>query len=81
MPPDIEVACYAYEGINAVKDALRAGLAVSEQDLQVKVCSQPLPLFRTLPLALLCCLVIRHQSGPVCCLLNSLVTLWMPFFL
>jgi len=34
---DIEVACYAYEGINAVKDALRAGLAVSEQDLQVKI--------------------------------------------
>jgi translation initiation factor 2 subunit 1 len=34
---DIEVACYAYEGINAVKDALRAGLAVSEEDLQVKI--------------------------------------------
>lgn len=34
---DVEVACYAYEGINAVKDALRAGLAVSEEDLQVKV--------------------------------------------
>lgn len=34
---DVEVACYAYEGINAVKDALRAGLAVSEEDLQVKI--------------------------------------------
>lgn len=34
---DVEVACYAYEGINAVKEALRAGLAVSEEDLQVKI--------------------------------------------
>eukprot|EP00037_Helgoeca_nana_P012512 m.113827 g.113827 ORF g.113827 m.113827 type:complete len:332 (+) comp21488_c0_seq4:274-1269(+) len=28
---DIEVACYAYEGINAVKEALRAGLALSDE--------------------------------------------------
>jgi len=38
---DVEVACYAYEGINAVKDALRAGLAVSmedeQEDLEVKI--------------------------------------------
>lgn len=34
---DLEVACYAYEGINAVKDALRAGLAVSEPDSEVKI--------------------------------------------
>ena len=37
MLPDIEVACYAYEGINAVKDALRAGLSLSQEDLEVKV--------------------------------------------
>jgi len=34
---DVEVACYAYEGINAVKDALRAGLAVSDEELEVKI--------------------------------------------
>ena len=34
---DIEVACYAYEGINAVKAALRAGLAHSTEDLPIKV--------------------------------------------
>lgn len=34
---DIEVACYAYEGINAVKEALRAGLALSTEDLEIKV--------------------------------------------
>lgn len=34
---DIEVACYAYEGINAVKEALQAGLALSSEDLEVKI--------------------------------------------
>lgn len=34
---DIEVACYAYEGINAVKEALRAGLALSSKDLEIKI--------------------------------------------
>lgn len=34
---DIEVACYAYEGIDAVKAALRAGLAVSTEDFPIKV--------------------------------------------
>jgi translation initiation factor 2 subunit 1 len=37
MRADIEVACYAYEGIDAVKAALRAGEAVSTGDLAVKV--------------------------------------------
>ena len=35
--PDVEVACYGYEGIDAVKKALRAGLAVSCEAMPIKV--------------------------------------------
>ncbi|KAL0277782.1 UNVERIFIED_CONTAM: hypothetical protein PYX00_004946 [Menopon gallinae] len=34
---DIEVACYGYEGIDAVKTALRAGLSVSTEELPIKI--------------------------------------------
>lgn len=34
---DIEVSCYAYEGIEAVKKALRTGLECSKQDMAVKI--------------------------------------------
>ncbi|KAG8332273.1 eukaryotic translation initiation factor 2 subunit 1 [Homalodisca vitripennis] len=34
---DIEVACYGYEGIDAVKAALKAGLACSTEDLPIKI--------------------------------------------
>lgn len=34
---DIEVACYGYEGIDAVKTALRAGLALSTEELPIKI--------------------------------------------
>ena len=34
---DIHVSCYAYEGIDAVKAALRAGLSVSTEQMPVKV--------------------------------------------
>lgn len=34
---DIEVACYGYEGIDAVKDALRAGLSCSTESMPIKV--------------------------------------------
>ena len=34
---DIEVSCYAYEGIDAVKDALRAGIACSTDDVPIKI--------------------------------------------
>lgn len=40
--PDIEVACYGYEGIDAVKDALRAGLNCSTEAMPIKVCVPPL---------------------------------------
>lgn len=36
---DIEVACYGYEGINAVKEALRAGLGCSTEAMPIKVTS------------------------------------------
>ena len=34
---DIEVACYGYEGIDAVKAALREGLKFSTEEMPVKV--------------------------------------------
>lgn len=34
---DIECACYGYEGIDAVKTALKAGLAHSSDDLPIKI--------------------------------------------
>lgn len=35
---DIEVACYGYEGIDAVKSALKEGLKFSTEELPIKVC-------------------------------------------
>ncbi len=34
---DVEVACFSYEGVDAVKNALRAGLNLSTEDLPIKV--------------------------------------------
>jgi len=34
---DVEVLCYAYEGIDAVKKALRAGLALSTEEVPLKI--------------------------------------------
>ena len=34
---DIDVSCYGYEGIDAVKTALRAGLKQSTEDMPIKV--------------------------------------------
>jgi len=34
---DIEVACYGYEGIGAVKQALKAGIACSTEDIPIKI--------------------------------------------
>lgn len=36
---DLEVACYGYEGVDAVKDSLRAGLNVSTSEMPIKVVS------------------------------------------
>ena len=35
---DIEVACYAYEGIDAVKAALKQGISMSTEEMPIKVC-------------------------------------------
>ncbi|XP_014216861.1 eukaryotic translation initiation factor 2 subunit 1 [Copidosoma floridanum] len=34
---DVEVACYGYEGIDAVKASLKAGLALSTEELPIKI--------------------------------------------
>ncbi|XP_067937877.1 eukaryotic translation initiation factor 2 subunit 1-like [Watersipora subatra] len=34
---DVEVACYHYDGIDAVKTALKAGLTVSTEDMPIKI--------------------------------------------
>uniref|UniRef100_A0A1B0CFE1 Eukaryotic translation initiation factor 2 subunit 1 n=1 Tax=Lutzomyia longipalpis TaxID=7200 RepID=A0A1B0CFE1_LUTLO len=34
---DIECACYGYEGIDAVKEALRSGLELSTEELPIKI--------------------------------------------
>ena len=34
---DIEVGCCAYEGIDAVKNALRAGITCSTDDMPIKI--------------------------------------------
>jgi len=34
---DIEVSCYGYEGIDAVKEALMQGLKLSTEELPIKV--------------------------------------------
>jgi len=34
---DIEVACYGYEGIGAVKNALKAGIACSTEEIPIKI--------------------------------------------
>ena len=38
---DIEVACYGYEGVDAVKEALKCGLNMSTEDMPIKVCCLP----------------------------------------
>ena len=39
FPPssDIEVSCYGYEGIDAVKSSLKAGLAQSTEEMPIKI--------------------------------------------
>lgn len=36
---DIEVSCYGYDGIDAVKDALMSGLGLSTEEMPIKVSS------------------------------------------
>ena len=38
--PDIEVSCYSYEGVDAVKSALKQGLNFTTEDMPIKVISR-----------------------------------------
>ncbi|CAG0922376.1 unnamed protein product [Notodromas monacha] len=42
---DIEVTCFSYGGIDAIKEALRAGLACSTKDISIKIQLIAAPLF------------------------------------
>lgn len=51
---DIECACYGYEGIDAVKAALRAGLELSTEELPIKINLIAPPLYG-MPLNFIIC--------------------------
>jgi len=42
---DLEVTCFGYEGIDAIKDALRAAEALSTEDMQIKISLVAPPLY------------------------------------
>ena len=42
---DVEVSCFSYEGIDAIKEALQAAEAVSTEQMQVKVKLVAAPLY------------------------------------
>ena len=42
---DIEVYCYEYEGVDAVKAALKAGMSLSTEDVPIKVNLISSPLY------------------------------------
>lgn len=42
---DLEVTCFAYEGIDAIKDALRAGESLSLEDMPIKIKLVAPPLY------------------------------------
>ena len=49
---DIEVTCFEYEGVDAVKKALKAGLATATEEfpVQIQLVSSPLYVLHLLPL-------------------------------
>ena len=40
-PTEVEVSCYGYEGIDAVKEALAAGLHKSTEEMPIRVSYLP----------------------------------------
>eukprot|EP00123_Amoebidium_parasiticum_P007470 comp18144_c1_seq1/m.18885 comp18144_c1_seq1/g.18885 ORF comp18144_c1_seq1/g.18885 comp18144_c1_seq1/m.18885 type:complete len:323 (-) comp18144_c1_seq1:142-1110(-) len=42
---DVDVSCFAYEGVDAVKTALRTGLAMSKEDMPIKINLVAPPLY------------------------------------
>lgn len=61
---DIECACYEYEGIDAVKAALKAGLELSTEDLPIKINLIAPPLYGSF-------YICFHSR------LNSNLTIWI----
>lgn len=51
---DIECACYGYEGIDAVKAALKAGLNLSTEELPIKINLIAPPLYGWLVVTVCC---------------------------
>jgi hypothetical protein len=68
---DIEVACYGYEGIDAVKTALRAGLACSTEELPIKINLIAPPLYGNILWKIL--LIQPHNFGFRCTLEPHLI--------
>lgn len=54
---DIECACYGYEGIDAVKTALKSGLEMSTEELPIKINLIAPPLY-----GMFICLFISASS-------------------
>ena len=66
MCADIEVACYGYEGVDAVKDSLNAGLNCSTEDMPIKVsatCTLQITTFYDSPLSFLISLTQQISSS------------------
>lgn len=57
---DIEVACYGYEGIDAVKTALKCGLACSTEELPIKINLIAPPLYGKLYYILIKLITLIH---------------------
>lgn len=49
---DLEITCFAYEGVNALKEAIKAGEATSPEDIPVKVKLVAPPLYVMITTAL-----------------------------
>lgn len=60
---DIEVACYGYDGIDAVKDALRAGLGCSTEVMPIKVNLSPATVLLLTPSDLILTLISKLTSS------------------
>ncbi|KAK3746270.1 hypothetical protein QZH41_016525 [Actinostola sp. cb2023] len=60
---DLEVVCYGYEGIDAVKQALRAGLDCSSEDITIKVTEVSLVNLIAAPLYVITTTTLDHEEG------------------
>jgi len=49
---DVELTCFTYDGINALKEALRAGLACSTEEYPIKIKLEATPVYNVTTVAL-----------------------------